>query len=221
MSNVNYDKLYSDWLEHHGVKGQKWGVQNGPPYPLGSDVSTGSALKKGARKKAASGAAGTIKKVYKKVKSAVQARREKRKEKRRAEMLKDPRKLVKNMDKFSNEELAAARKRMEDERQLRNLANDKIKAPANKIDAYLKYFETFNKFRKLKNTFKADRNTAEALRQAYEQLMDKRLGIKQEEKQKQENSKQKEKQKEKPKGIKERLADLRKKQEENRRKNNK
>ena len=35
-----------DFLQHHGVKGQKWGVQNGPPYPLGSDVSTGKRLKK-------------------------------------------------------------------------------------------------------------------------------------------------------------------------------
>lgn len=24
-------------LVHHGIKGQKWGVKNGPPYPLGSD----------------------------------------------------------------------------------------------------------------------------------------------------------------------------------------
>ena len=23
-----------DYLAHHGIKGQKWGVQNGPPYPL-------------------------------------------------------------------------------------------------------------------------------------------------------------------------------------------
>ena len=28
------DKLGYDSLAHHGVKGQKWGVQNGPPYPL-------------------------------------------------------------------------------------------------------------------------------------------------------------------------------------------
>lgn len=32
-------------LRHHGVQGQKWGVQNGPPYPLDSSVSTGSKLK--------------------------------------------------------------------------------------------------------------------------------------------------------------------------------
>lgn len=32
-------------LYHHGIKGQKWGVQNGPPYPLDSSKSTGSKLK--------------------------------------------------------------------------------------------------------------------------------------------------------------------------------
>lgn len=26
--------VYSDELCHHGIKGQKWGVKNGPPYPL-------------------------------------------------------------------------------------------------------------------------------------------------------------------------------------------
>lgn len=26
-------------LYHHGVEGQKWGVKNGPPYPLGSGMS--------------------------------------------------------------------------------------------------------------------------------------------------------------------------------------
>ena len=33
-------------LEHHGIKGQKHGVRNGPPYPLDSSISTGSRLKK-------------------------------------------------------------------------------------------------------------------------------------------------------------------------------
>lgn len=27
-------KLKPDELQHHGVKGQEWGVRNGPPYPL-------------------------------------------------------------------------------------------------------------------------------------------------------------------------------------------
>lgn len=29
----------SDFLEHHGIKGQKWGVQHGPPYPLNKQLS--------------------------------------------------------------------------------------------------------------------------------------------------------------------------------------
>lgn len=26
--------IYGDSLMHHGIKGQKWGIENGPPYPL-------------------------------------------------------------------------------------------------------------------------------------------------------------------------------------------
>lgn len=35
----------SDCLSHHGIIGQKWGKQNGPPYPLSNEISTGSKLK--------------------------------------------------------------------------------------------------------------------------------------------------------------------------------
>lgn len=39
-------RLQPDELYHHGIKGQKWGKKNGPPYPLGSEISTGKSLKK-------------------------------------------------------------------------------------------------------------------------------------------------------------------------------
>lgn len=29
-------RLRNDELYHHGIKGQRWGIQNGPPYPLNS-----------------------------------------------------------------------------------------------------------------------------------------------------------------------------------------
>ena len=29
-----YQIKHSDFLAHHGIKGQKWGQRNGPPYPL-------------------------------------------------------------------------------------------------------------------------------------------------------------------------------------------
>ena len=27
------------WLCHHGIEGQKWGIKNGPPYPLNSQIT--------------------------------------------------------------------------------------------------------------------------------------------------------------------------------------
>lgn len=35
---MNADKIARPWLCHHGVKGQRWGVKNGPPYPLTDDA---------------------------------------------------------------------------------------------------------------------------------------------------------------------------------------
>ncbi len=36
----------SDYLMHHGIKGQKWGVENGPPYPLSPSKDYSAAEKK-------------------------------------------------------------------------------------------------------------------------------------------------------------------------------
>ena len=40
--------LDEETIEHFGILGMHWGVRNGPPYPLGSDKSTGKRLKKSA-----------------------------------------------------------------------------------------------------------------------------------------------------------------------------
>lgn len=45
---INYQStpdFYNDYISHHGILGMHWGKRNGPPYPLGSDVSTGHRLK--------------------------------------------------------------------------------------------------------------------------------------------------------------------------------
>ena len=34
-----------NYLMHHGVSGQRWGVKHGPPYPLDSNISTGKKLR--------------------------------------------------------------------------------------------------------------------------------------------------------------------------------
>ena len=43
----NYGNTY---LIHHGVKGQKWGEKNGPPYPLDASDHSASEKKAGWRR---------------------------------------------------------------------------------------------------------------------------------------------------------------------------
>lgn len=46
-----YDKPpLNEHLVHHGIKGQKWGVRNGPPYPLDGEDHSASEKKAGWRK---------------------------------------------------------------------------------------------------------------------------------------------------------------------------
>lgn len=40
---------YRTYLEHHGILGMKWGVKNGPPYPLGASDHSASEKKAGWR----------------------------------------------------------------------------------------------------------------------------------------------------------------------------
>lgn len=39
-----------EYLTHHGIKGQKWGVRNGPPYPLDAEDHSASEKKSGWKK---------------------------------------------------------------------------------------------------------------------------------------------------------------------------
>lgn len=48
--NNRFGKYYKpDYLEHHGILGMKWGVQNGPPYPLDASDHSASEKKAGWR----------------------------------------------------------------------------------------------------------------------------------------------------------------------------
>lgn len=73
------DKM-NDILSHHGREGQKWGVRNGPPYPLNREG----------------------------LRSFRENRRRKKLEKQKRKALKDPELLSKSADMFTEQELAEA-----------------------------------------------------------------------------------------------------------------
>ena len=51
MKNINLNNPYNGcYLAHHGILGQKWGKQNGPPYPLGAEDHSKAEKKAGYRK---------------------------------------------------------------------------------------------------------------------------------------------------------------------------
>ena len=64
-------------LYHHGIKGQKWGKRNGPPYPLGSGQASASEKKAGWKESKFTGES----KDTTKKKSWLERRREKKKDK--------------------------------------------------------------------------------------------------------------------------------------------
>ena len=85
---VDFDylkELGEKYLAHHGVEGQQWGVQNGPPYPLEG---------KGKR-------------------NFIQQAKEARKQKRRKKILKDPEKIQKHSDEFTVDEIMEALKKID------------------------------------------------------------------------------------------------------------
>lgn len=77
---VNNYSWNLNYISHQGVKGQKWGIQNGPPYPLSRDISTGSRLKTTSSGKKSGGISAYLqtRKVKKKKQAALEKARQTR-----------------------------------------------------------------------------------------------------------------------------------------------
>lgn len=113
-------------LEHFGILGMHWGQRNGPPYPLNSKISTGKRLKKGS-----GGGSGSItRKKRRALKKARKARAKNLKiktmEKQTKEEIiknKDLNAMLKDVNKFTNQEINDMLNRLDIERRLA----DKVK----------------------------------------------------------------------------------------------
>lgn len=134
---VSTSKL-SDVLVHHGIPHQQWHVSNGPPYPLSDEVH--DAVVKGnkvtqAMKKAGKGIKSAV--------NAVQKAREKHKEKKMNKLIKKGsyNKIVKNLDKMSDTQLEAAKKRLELKRSVRDVAEKEKEKAKGFTDKALEFAE--------------------------------------------------------------------------------
>lgn len=102
-----------DYLSHHGIKGQKWGIKNGPPYPLSS--ATHKAVVSGKNNK----------KPVDKKKIANKMR-----ENRRKKILHDPKKLYKHASEFSKKEIDEAYEKLQSMNRIKSMySEDKKRSP--------------------------------------------------------------------------------------------
>ena len=97
-----------DYLSHHGIKGQKWGRRNGPPYPLSSEV----------HKAVVTGKSTKSKKIDKK-KIADKVR-----ENRRKKIMHDPKKLYKHASEFSKKEIDDAYEKLQSMNRVKQLYSE-------------------------------------------------------------------------------------------------
>lgn len=115
-------ELEDEVIEHFGILGMHWGQRNGPPYPLGSDKSTGRRLKK-----SAGGGSGSVSRKRKRaLKKARKTRARnlkiKTQEKQTKEEIiknKDVKAMLRNVDKFTSQEINDMLSRLNVEQRLR------------------------------------------------------------------------------------------------------
>ena len=112
---------WRDYLAHHGILGQRKGVRNGPPYPLGAGDHSAAEKKAGWRKSlTVSGTGGSDPVRKAKREGFFKKLGDKRREKTKEEIIKialeksDTSLLTKKRDLFSNEELNSVLDRMDE-----------------------------------------------------------------------------------------------------------
>lgn len=166
-------------LSHHGILGQRKGVKNGPPYPLGLNAHS-SAQKKAAKsagiKVGGSSGKGSIANLFKRKKPVQQAApKEQPKEPERPETPEehkakreaaiksgDPNKIRKYRDELTNDELQKALNRVSLNKQLAA-----IDVPPSAFDKIDKAMKTADKITNWANTSFKVYNTAATLHNTF------------------------------------------------------
>ncbi len=161
---------YAEYLEHHGVKGMRWGVRR-TPAQLGHEPSK---RKKSADKtpdktrpsiffKKASGSAQKEKKIAKKEKRKQEvdekkaAKRAQKDIARREKILQDPTLLYKHRKEFSPDEIRKAMSNIQMEQNLQQLSMNRLSVGQQYLQTAVKYADTgikaYNNAAKIYNAF--------------------------------------------------------------------
>lgn len=121
-----YTSMYSRNAElyHHGILGMKWGERNGPPYPLDSNISTGSRLKKMFSKDKGGEEVKNKEENKNKVANAKSLKKEEKKQLKESRRDTITSKAVKKAKGMTDEELKKAVARLNFEKQYANLEKD-------------------------------------------------------------------------------------------------
>lgn len=121
MNNqISVAPLYEDYLAHHQIKGAKWGVMHGPPYPL----SRGKGGKLPTVKKVTSEAK---KRREEKKAQKAESRAEEKKEQLRKYIVEHPNTLYKHKDMFSRSELEDILKEIDFDQKLKDVNRNQFK----------------------------------------------------------------------------------------------
>lgn len=124
--------MNENYLAHHGIKGQRWGVEHGPPYPVKRGF--------GGKPKITNVVKSRLKASMEKRKAAKAEKKEEtaaeKHEQLRREVVKNPKKIYKNKDMFSKEELDSIIKEIEFNRKIEDVRLAEIARGQKKLESF-------------------------------------------------------------------------------------
>lgn len=146
---------HDEFLEHYGVKGMKWGVRKSYEKAKTLWNSKLSDIKK---KKTQKKRTNSLKKARKK--AAATRKKNAQFKKNRSTILKSPTKLLKNKDRFTNDEIRDALNRFDLEKRLADASKNQMSIGKTYLDTIWQTMNsgaiTYNQVARLYNTFIAD-----------------------------------------------------------------